>query len=196
MKHLNLAILILFFSAVAYPQGATLTYDAVNNVNQVKAHLTQLENLSETFQQSAMLQKTLEYYDAAKKVLTKVNSVLHDVWYVESIIRRQIYIIESYSTYLNKAKGFKHISSNDLLRFTTSLNELLDNAERLMDLSAKFLKDDYFEMNDSDRIQSLERTDEKMSSIQTSLDIEMNTLEKKENSGLLKESIKSFSNES
>jgi hypothetical protein len=121
-----------------------------------------------------------------------VNSVLHDVWYVESIIKRQIYIVESYSTYLNKARGFKHVSSNDLLRFTTSLNELLDNAERMIDLSTKFLKSDYFKMSDNERITALENTEKKMSSVQTTLDIEMNTLEMKEKDGTLKESLKQF----
>lgn len=193
MKHLYFTVILLFFSAVVYCQaGATLTYDAVNNVNQAKAHLTQLENLSETFQQSAMLQKTLEYYELAQKALSKVNSVLHDVWYVESIIKRQIYIVESYSTYLNKARGFKHVSSNDLLRFTTSLNELLDNAERIIDLSKKFLKDDYFEMKDNERLTALESTDKKLSALQTTLNIQMNNLLMKENEGLLKESLNRF----
>jgi hypothetical protein len=128
----------------------------------------------------------------AQKALSKVNSVLHDVWYVESIIKRQIYIVESYSTYLNKARGFKHVSSNDLLRFTTSLNELLDNAERMIDLSTKFLKSDYFKMSDNERITALENTEKKMSSVQTTLDIEMNTLEMKERDGALKESLKQF----
>lgn len=193
MRHLYFLVILFFFSAVVYCQaGATLTYDAVNNVNQAKAHLTQLENLSETFQQSAMLQKTLEYYELAQKALSKVNSVLHDVWYVESIIKRQIYIVESYSTYLNKARGFKHVSSNDLLRFTTSLNELLDNAERIIDLSKKFLKDDYFEMKDNERLTALESTDKKLSALQTTLNIRMNDLLMKENDGLLKESLKRF----
>lgn len=193
MKHLFFTVILFFFSAVVYCQaGATLTYDAVSNVNQVKAHLTQLENLSETFQQSAMLQKTLEYYELAQKALSKVNSVLHDVWYVESIIKRQIYIVESYSTYLNKSRGFKHVSSNDLLRFTTSLNELLDNAERIIDLSTKFLKSDYFKMSDNERLTALESTDKKMSALQTTLDIEMNNLEMKEKDGALKESLKQF----
>ncbi len=193
MRHLYFTVILLFFSAVVYCQaGATLTYDAVSNVNQVKAHLTQLENLSETFQQSAMLQKTLEYYELAQKALSKVNSVLHDVWYVESIIKRQIYIVESYSTYLNKSRGFKHVSSNDLLRFTTSLNELLDNAERIIDLSTKFLKSDYFKMSDNERLTALESTDKKMSALQTTLDIEMNKLEMKEKDGALKESLKQF----
>lgn len=193
MKHLYFTVILLFFSTVVYCQaGATLTYDAVSNVNQVKAHLTQLENLSETFQQSAMLQKTLEYYELAQKALSKVNSVLHDVWYVESIIKRQIYIVESYSTYLNKSRGFKHVSSNDLLRFTTSLNELLDNAERIIDLSTKFLKSDYFKMSDNERLTALESTDKKMSALQTTLDIEMNKLEMKEKDGALKESLKQF----
>lgn len=193
MRHLYFTVILFFFSAIVYCQaGATLTYDAVNNVNQAKAHLTQLENLSETFQQSAMLQKTLEYYELAQKALSKVNSVLHDVWYVESIIKRQIYIVESYSTYLNKARGFKHVSSNDLLRFTTSLNELLDNAERIIDLSKKFLKDDYFEMKDNERLTALESTDKKLSALQTTLNIQMNNLLMKENEGLLKESLKRF----
>jgi hypothetical protein len=192
MKFLYSTVILIFFSITIHGQAATLTYDAVNNVNQVKAHLTQLENLSETFQQSAMLQKTLEYYELAQKALSKVNSVLHDVWYVESIIKRQIYIVESYSTYLNKARGFKHVSSNDLLRFTTSLNELLDNAERMIDLSTKFLKSDYFKMSDNERITALENTEKKMSSVQTTLDIEMNTLEMKERDGALKESLKQF----
>lgn len=193
MKHLYFTVILFFFSTVVYCQaGATLTYDAVSNVNQVKAHLTQLENLSETFQQSAMLQKTLEYYELAQKALSKVNSVLHDVWYVESIIKRQIYIVESYSTYLNKSRGFKHVSSNDLLRFTTSLNELLDNAERIIDLSTKFLKSDYFKMSDNERLTALESTDKKMSALQTTLDIEMNNLEMKEKDGALKESLKQF----
>jgi hypothetical protein len=192
MKFLYSTVILIFFSITIHGQAATLTYDAVNNVNQVKAHLTQLENLSETFQQSAMLQKTLEYYELAQKALSKVNSVLHDVWYVESIIKRQIYIVESYSTYLNKARGFKHVSSNDLLRFTTSLNELLDNAERMIDLSTKFLKSDYFKMSDNERITALENTEKKMSSVQTTLDIEMNTLEMKEKDGTLKESLKQF----
>ena len=192
MKFLYTTVILIFFSITIHGQAATLTYDAVNNVNQVKAHLTQLENLSETFQQSAMLQKTLEYYELAQKALSKVNSVLHDVWYVESIIKRQIYIVESYSTYLNKARGFKHVSSNDLLRFTTSLNELLDNAERMIDLSTKFLKSDYFKMSDNERITALENTEKKMSSVQTTLDIEMNTLEMKERDGALKESLKQF----
>jgi hypothetical protein len=73
---------------------------------------------------------------------------------------------------------------------------LLDNAESIIDLSTKFLKSDYFKMSDNERLNALESTDKKMSSIQTSLDIEMNSLEKKENSGILKESIKTFSNES
>jgi hypothetical protein len=192
MKFLYTTVILIFFSITIHGQAATLTYDAVSNVNQVKAHLTQLENLSETFQQSAMLQKTLEYYELAQKALSKVNSVLHDVWYVESIIKRQIYIVESYSTYLNKARGFKHVSSNDLLRFTTSLNELLDNAERMIDLSTKFLKSDYFKMSDNERITALENTEKKMSSVQTTLDIEMNTLEMKEKDGTLKESLKQF----
>jgi hypothetical protein len=192
MKFLYSTVILIFFSITIHGQAATLTYDAVNNVNQVKAHLTQLENLSETFQQSAMLQKTLEYYELAQKALSKVNSVLHDVWYVESIIKRQIYIVESYSTYLNKARGFKHVSSNDLLRFTTSLNELLDNAERIIDLSTKFLKNDYFEMRDNERLTALENTEKKMSTVQTTLDIEMNTLEMKERDGALKESLKQF----
>lgn len=192
MKFLYSTVILIFFSITIHGQAATLTYDAVSNVNQVKAHLTQLENLSETFQQSAMLQKTLEYYELAQKALSKVNSVLHDVWYVESIIKRQIYIVESYSTYLNKARGFKHVSSNDLLRFTTSLNELLDNAERMIDLSTKFLKSDYFKMSDNERITALENTDKKMSSVQTTLDIEINTLEMKERDGALKESLKQF----
>jgi hypothetical protein len=192
MKFLYSTVILIFFSITIHGQAATLTYDAVSNVNQVKAHLTQLENLSETFQQSAMLQKTLEYYELAQKALSKVNSVLHDVWYVESIIKRQIYIVESYSTYLNKARGFKHVSSNDLLRFTTSLNELLDNAERIIDLSTKFLKNDYFEMRDNERLTALENTEKKMSTVQTTLDIEMNTLEMKERDGALKESLKQF----
>ena len=192
MKFLYTTVILIFFSITIHGQAATLTYDAVSNVNQVKAHLTQLENLSETFQQSAMLQKTLEYYELAQKALSKVNSVLHDVWYVESIIKRQIYIVESYSTYLNKARGFKHVSSNDLLRFTTSLNELLDNAERMIDLSTKFLKSDYFKMSDNERITALENAEKKMSSVQTTLDIEMNTLEMKEKDGTLKESLKQF----
>lgn len=192
MKFLYTTVILIFFSITIHGQAATLTYDAVSNVNQVKAHLTQLENLSETFQQSAMLQKTLEYYELAQKALSKVNSVLHDVWYVESIIKRQIYIVESYSTYLNKARGFKHVSSNDLLRFTTSLNELLDNAERMIDLSTKFLKSDYFKMSDNERITALENTEKKMSSVQTTLDIEMNNLEMKEKDGTLKESLKQF----
>ena len=191
-KHL-INTFFLIISLDLYSQaGATLTYDAANNVNQVKNHITMLEHLSEAVQQSSILSKTLEYAEKAQKALSKVNSALNDVFYIESIIKREIYIVDSYSTYLDNAKSFKYVSSRDISYFSNSISQLLNNAEKLIDLADRFIEDGYFDMNDAARLNSLETADRSMSNIQTSLDILYQSLLTKEKAGALYESFKEF----
>ncbi|MBN1184040.1 MAG: hypothetical protein JXB49_17230 [Bacteroidales bacterium] len=193
MKQFLINAFVFLISCDLYSQaGATLTYDAANNVNQVKNHITLLEHLSEAVQQSSILTKTLEYAEKAQKALSRVNAALNDVFYVESIINREIYIVDSYSSYLNSAKSFKYVTSADLSYFSNSISQLLNNAEKLIDLANRFIEDGYFDMNDISRLNSLESADRNMSNIQTSLDIAYQSLLTKEKAGALYESFKEF----
>lgn len=193
MKQFLFITIFLIVSFTLFSQaGATLTYDAANNVNQVKNHITLLEHLSEAVQQSSILTKTLQYAEKAQKALSRVNSALNDVFYIESIINREIYIVDSYSSYLNNARSFKYVSSADISYFSNSISQLLNNAEKLIDLANRFIEDGYFDMNDASRLSSLESADSNMSSIQTSLDIAYQSLLTKEKAGALYESFKEF----
>lgn len=187
--------LLLFgfvFLPVSLFSQAELVYDARNDINQTKNYLLQLENIAEAIEQTTILDKTLRYYEQARKVLQKVNSVLNDISYVESIVRRQMYIIRSYSYYMDQLATMKNVSASDIRYLTTTLESLLNDSERLLEMADKFLQDDYFEMNDNDRISSLERTETKMSYIQTNMGIAFNQVKSREQAAALIEQLKSF----
>lgn len=187
-------ISFLFFicSLGSFAQSVSYTYDARNDINQCKQYVTMLDNLSETLKQSEILTKTKNLLELADKALSIVNSKLNEISYVEMIIRRQVYLVRSYSTYISNVKNMKYINTYEIQRFESSLELFISDSERLLDMAQNILSDDFFKMSDSERISQLKEIDNGISETQTAMDIYYDELLCNNQAQGIRETIKSF----
>ena len=185
-------VFLCFLALAANAQNVSYTYDARNDINQCKQYLTMLDNLSETLKQSEILTKTKNLLELADKALSKVNSKLNEISYVEMIIRRQVYMVRSYSTYISNVKNMKYLSTSEIQSFESSLQLFISDSEKLLDMAQNILSDDFFKMSDSERISQLRDIDTRISSTQTAMDIYYSDLSAKNQAANIRQTFKSF----
>lgn len=184
--------IFMLFGLGLFGQGASYVYDAKNDINQAKQYTLTLENFSESLRQTELLTKTQEFLSTAEKVLSKVNSVLNDVSYVEMIVRREVYIIRSSAKYISDVRSMKHIKLSDVQRFEATIELFLSDCDKLLDMADKLLSDDYFKMDDSQRVSQLDNISQKLSETQTAMDIYYDELVYENQAASIMESMKNF----
>ncbi len=189
-------LLFLFVALVCcfrtYSQSVSYTYDSKNDIDQCKQYVTMLDNLQETVKQSDILTKAKDLMETADKALTKINNKLNEIVYVEMIVRREVYIVRTYSTYISNVKSMKYIKADDIQGFESSLSLLISDSEKLLDMAHNILSDDWFKMDDGQRINQLKDIDKGLSETQTSMDIYYDQLSYNNQGAAIKELVKSF----
>jgi hypothetical protein len=185
MKILIPFIGFLAIFSLSYGQGASLVYDARNDINQTNNYLVNLKDFGEAVKQSQILKDTYEFYKKAQEALQKVNRTVNDFYTVQNIVKMQIASIKDYGRYVSQARGFKYISPENITTFTTKMAGLNNSINQLMKQAELILKDDYFKMSDAERLRFLSEIEEKMNEKKVLMKIRYNELQAAEEEGKL-----------
>lgn len=177
---ISLLIGLLAIPCLYGQAGASLVYDARNDINQTNNYLVNLKDFGEAVKQSQILKDTYEFYKKAQEALQKVNRTVNDFYTVQNIVKMQVASIKDYGKYVSQARGFKFVSQENINTFTTKMSGLNNSINQLMKQAELILKDDYFKMSDAERLRFLSEIEEKMNEKKVLMKIRYNELQAQE----------------
>lgn len=178
---LILSIALFAIAGLTYGQvGASMVYDARNDINQTNQYLLGLKDFAEVTKQSQILKDTYDFYKKAQEALQKVNRAINDFYTVENIVRLQIEAVKNYGTYVSQARGFKYVSQGSITSFTNQMTTLSSTINQLLKQAQLILRDDYFKMSDAERLKILSDIESRMGEKRILMKVQFNDLKGQE----------------
>lgn len=192
MKFL-IPFMLLFFAirTIAQP-GAMMVYDVRNDINMTNQYLLSIESLAEHVNQTKKLTDMWEFYKRTEKMLTKVNTTVNEIVYVQNIIQAQLNAIRLHGYYQAKIKKMDNLEVGALSNYVAYLNSLLAQTEKTFTYAQKLLKDDFFKMNDAERVTELRNVESSIEENTALMKMEYNRLEMKNREAAIKTFINNW----
>jgi len=171
---------ILYLTCFAFPRllfcQTPLVYDARNDVNMTNQYLLSLKDFAEVKQQTSILTDTYTFYKKAQDALQKISNAVNDFYKIQEIVRSQVETVKLYGYYTSQARGFTHVSKEEITAFTSLIASFNEGINQLFKQAQLMLKPDYYKMTDSERIHFLSDIDTQMAEKKTLMDIRFKKL--------------------
>jgi len=125
----------------------------------------QVENSTEFVQQTSTLKETLDFIKQVNEKVKKINNKINNVIYYKDLIETQLKIIKYQIEYIAALKEDDKITVEEIQVVNEIFGKLLTKSEKLLELAANTLKDDFFEMDDWQRLDILKDINEQLTDI-------------------------------
>lgn len=126
----------------------SVVHDPINELNLVKS----LDEARKTY---TAIEKQLELLEKAKEQMQKVNNIVREVRYVDEIHEIYSKTIELNKNSLKLAQELNVINDKYIVNLIGTINNSLISFESTLNLVTHLIEDDFFKMNDSERLQRM-----------------------------------------
>jgi hypothetical protein len=160
MKTITLSCLLFAISFTGNAQIADAA-GAVSDILGVKppeqvhdrmATLNLVKGLEEARKTYTAIEKQLELLGKARDAMEKVNNVVREVRYIDEIYQIYDKTIELNQKSIDVAQTLNVINDEYIISLIGSINNSLISFESTLNLATHLIKDDFFKMNDAERL--------------------------------------------
>lgn len=163
-------LLALTFMGFVLSGVMTYTIKAQMVVQDPTANLTATQSLAVTTESLAQAKKEYDLMESTIAKLRKVSTKVSELNQLEYAVKNQAYTIQYSKTFFNNLKNTKQFSTNELAMILSNFNNILEASNNTMKLARTTLTDGALEMNDKERIQTLDQTSKSIVSNRVALD--------------------------
>ena len=150
----SIFILMLLVSLYSFTQTGVVTdpgNTAVNKANLVK-NTAALAKAAKTLEET---KKSVEILNDAKEKIEKVSTAVRDIDNLYSIVNVQSKLIDKVNNSISDVKKSNVFSSKEILNVTKNFVNIVTTSNKSLELAKKVLKNDLFNMSDTDRLNFL-----------------------------------------
>lgn len=174
MKKTALSILFTIVTTFVFAQIPVTDAAANTTLGLINTMLTQLNttttkeessvytHLKEAYTQTEEMKEGNNKLNEITETYKKVRSTIKEVKLVRKNLEYYFGSLQAYANIINNLSKSENVSQKRLEQFDNKMSDMLDSMKDFRNLTTDLIKDDYFEMDDGQRLQLLIDSSEKL----------------------------------